>query len=253
MPGRMPLRGEAPDRIPQYPHSPSHIGSPQLDGSPQRRREAEGRAFAQSARQAITIGSEAPPEAAAGAAEPSRMMQSETDSPSHVPRGALRAAGAAVRAGQATWRALVPLDHSTLLPTAMRALQQGHTEANWARMVMVLVVSSVYRRAGANKWLGAGSNVSSAGSLGAASPGGHLGPRTGPREAPRPRSLAGPAKIGHSARMAPTNILATLGALWALCTVLGHALPGRAGQFFLALGLDVRAVLDAAKPPGGTP
>lgn len=53
--------------------------------------------------------------------------------------------------------------------------------------------------------------------------------------------------------MAPTNILATLGALWALCTVLGHALPGRAGQFFLALGLDVRAVLDAAKPPGGTP
>jgi hypothetical protein len=39
-------------------------------------------------------------------------------------------------AAQATWRALLPLVHSTLVPGWMRTLQQGQTEANLAVMVI---------------------------------------------------------------------------------------------------------------------
>jgi hypothetical protein len=46
------------------------------------------------------------------------------------------AAGAEL--AQATWRAGLPLVHSTLDPAAMRVLQQGQIVENLAVMVMVL-------------------------------------------------------------------------------------------------------------------
>jgi hypothetical protein len=48
-------------------------------------------------------------------------------------------AAAGVEAAQVTWRAGLPLVHSTLVPAAMRTLQQGQIVENLATMIMVLV------------------------------------------------------------------------------------------------------------------
>ena len=47
----------------------------------------------------------------------------------------------------ATWRALLPLLHSTLEPTSIRALQQGQNDANLAVMIMTYLGGGWFRGA----------------------------------------------------------------------------------------------------------
>lgn len=42
-----------------------------------------------------------------------------------------------------------------------------------------------------------------------------------------------------------TNLLALLGGVYAVCTALGHLVPGKAGQLFQAAGLDLAKLLHA--------